>query len=140
MKVRGLDGREYNWRLTGHVVRGDDERPRSSYHLLARDLLRRFYPSDRVLEEVFLPGLRTVMYADFVVPLRRLVIEVQGEQHYKFVPYLCRDRLAYLAALGRDVDKRRWCVLNELSLVELPFHESEHEWTQRIRNAHAQDG
>lgn len=136
MKVRGLDGREYNWRLAGHGVRSDDDRPRSQYHLRARALLRRIYPADRLLEEVFLPGLSTAEYADFVLPLRRLVIEVQGQQHTDPDHYFHGDRMAYLRASKRDQDKRLWCELNDLSLVELPFSEKDDDWSERIFNAH----
>jgi hypothetical protein len=135
MRVVGLDGGEYVWRLTGHAARGGG-RPESSYHRAARDLLRRLFPADRILEEVFLPGLPAAEYADFYLPLRVLMVEVQGEQHYGFTPHFHRHRPGYLAALGRDLDKRRWCELNDISLVELPYSEDADAWTRRIVAAH----
>lgn len=139
MKIRGLDGREYHWRLTGHIVRGDDDRPRSKYHLAARELLHHLYPADRILEELFLPGLPVTEFADFYLPLRQLMVEVQGEQHYKFIHYFHHDRLGYLSALRRDIDKQRWCAINGIGLVALPFYEDQNEWARRILDPYAKD-
>lgn len=132
MKVVGLDGRTYIWHLAGHNGTDSPERPRSQYHLLARELLRRLYPMDRILEEVPLPGCPTNLWADFYLPLRKMMLEVQGEQHYRFIPHFHAGKLAYLSARGRDVDKKRWCLANEISLVELPWMESANDWVKRI--------
>lgn len=139
MRVTGLDGVEYNWRLAGHAPPGDDDRPRSSYHLAARGLLRRLYPSDRLLEEVPLPGCGSDLRADFYLALRRLMVEVQGEQHYRLVGRFHGDTLGYLASRRRDLDKKRWCVINGIVLAEFPYHEDENGWRRRIRDAYAQE-
>lgn len=132
MKVTGIDGREYNWVLRGHSVRPGDERPRSKYHRRARALLGRLFPLDSVLEEVFLPGLPQAAYCDFYLPLRRLMVEVQGEQHAEFVEHFHGDRLGFLRACGRDGDKRAWCGINGVTLAELPCGEDDDGWARRI--------
>jgi hypothetical protein len=136
MKIRGLDGREYHWKLQGHVPVLNDERPRSKYHKAAKVLLRELYPLDRILEEVPLPGVvaQKTLFADFYLPLRQLLIEVQGEQHYKFTPVFHGTTSGYMAALKRDQAKREWCALNHLRLVELPYNEDTATWTKRILN------
>jgi hypothetical protein len=129
MRVVGLDGLEHDWRPTS--------RPRgecSSYHRAARALLRSVFPCDAILEEVFLPGSGG-LHADFYLPLRRLMVEVQGEQHFTQVDHFHGDRLGFLRARLRDDDKRRWCGLNGIALVGLPFDEDEHGWRQRVREA-----
>jgi hypothetical protein len=134
MKVRGLDGRDHVWKIDGHVPSLGDDRPRSKYHLAARELLKRLYPLDRVLEEVPLPGVIAgkTLYVDFYLPLRKILIEVQGQQHYKFTPAFHGNRVGYMAGLRRDQAKREWCVLNELVLIELPYTESIDVWSKRI--------
>ena len=136
MKVLGLDGREYHLNLADYCRRGDDDRPRSHGHLLARILLRGYYPCDQLLEEVPLYGCGTVLYLDFFLPLRRIAVEVQGEQHYQQVKHFHPTRMDYLRARGRDVQKRQWCSLNGISLVELPYGETEDDWRNRILAAH----
>ena len=78
MKVVDFNGREHNFPPTGHVPDLDDSRQRSEHHLDARKLLRSLYPTQRVLEEVPLPGVR--LFADFYIPTRNAVIEVHGRQ------------------------------------------------------------
>lgn len=137
MKVKGLDGRLYQWKIANHVPLSNDERPRSQYHVAARSLLKRLYPTDQILEEVPLPGVVAgkTLYADFYVPLRRLLIEVQGEGHYSFIPQFHGDTVGYMAARRRDQAKREWCDLNELLLVELPYDETTSSWSARILSA-----
>ena len=103
MIVLGLDGQEYRWKLRGHGVQRDEVRPRSSYHLAARELLRSLFPADAILEEVPLPGCPEKLFADFVLPLRRVAIEVQGEQHYTFISHFHRDKLGWLRSRNRDL-------------------------------------
>ncbi len=135
MRVEGLDGRTYSWNLAGHVPLGGDSRPRSADHVRARTLLEKLFPSDRRLEEVPLPGMG--LFVDFYIPLRGLMVEVNGPQHYEFVRYFHKTWFGFLESLRRDREKREWCELNELVLVELPYTETNDEWTTRIIDATA---
>lgn len=131
MKVKGLDGKTYNLDLTGHVPLDSDTRPRSRYHKRARALLAEMFPLDRRLEEVVIPASNGLSI-DILLPSRNLALEIQGEQHYRFVPFFHQDRLGYWKALRRDIEKRNWCELNEIRLVELPFNEDDDAWRKRI--------
>jgi hypothetical protein len=131
MKVKGLDGKLHNWKLVGHVPLGDDSRPRSQFHVNARNLLTKIFPADRILEEVPLPG-SSGLTADFYIPSQKLMIEVHGEQHYKYVPHFHQNILGFFAAKKRDETKRRWCAINHIALVELNYKENIDEWHQRI--------
>lgn len=134
MKVNGLDGRLYAWRLDGRSPRADDTRARSSYHLRARQLLAELFPFDRRLEEVPLPGSGKLS-ADFVVVGRQLVVEVHGEQHYEYVQHFHGDPAGFARSLARDSRKREWCDLNRFAYVELPHDESDEQWRDRIFSA-----
>jgi hypothetical protein len=132
MKVTGLDNRIYTWKLTSKMPLEDDSIDRSDLHLKARELLHILHPLDRILEEVPLPGSYGLA-VDFYLPFYKLIIEVQGEQHYKYIPYFHGDILGFWSSKKRDRNKRKWAELNNLLLVELPYNESIEQWTDRIR-------
>lgn len=129
MKIKGLDGREYNWKLTGHTT--NEETGRSSYHLRCRRLLKKLFQFDRILEELFLPGTDRLRL-DFFLPPHRLGVEVHGEQHYKSSVFLHGGEAGFYRALKRDCNKELWCELNNIRLVVLPHWEDDHEWTARL--------
>lgn len=131
VKVRGLDGREHNLDLTGHVLLGG-EQAGSSGHQRCRELLGELFPLDRLLEEVTLPGTGGLR-ADFFLPSRMLICEVDGRQHRDFIPHFHKTRLGFIQARKRDQDKKEWCVANNIRLCSLPDDESIAEWTVRIR-------
>jgi hypothetical protein len=133
VKVKGLDGKTHVWSFYGKMPDISDERKRSELHLRARNILKELYPVDRILEEVYLPG-STGLYADFWLPLRNKIIEVHGEQHYKFIPFFHGTMLNFLSSKANDNKKRQWCELNGIVEVELPFNESDEQWKSRIES------
>ena len=133
MKVVGFDGREYSWNLVNHVPLFDDERSRSKLHIKVRGLLTELFPFDRILDEVPLPGSgKRALVADFCVPSRKLIIEAHGKQHYEFNSFHYKNHLEFLHAQSRDRRKKEWCDLNQITLIELSYKESENEWRTKI--------
>ena len=110
MKVIGLDSREYKW----NPKSGGGKR--SKLHQKAKGLLDSCYPYDRILEEVSLPGTKTIrnknLRADFYIPNRNL--------------------LSFFKAQARDRNKADWCKLNEIRLVQLNYNEDIDEWRNKI--------
>lgn len=133
MKVLGLDGRQYPFPPSGKMPNDNDSRNRSSLHLRTREILRKMYPTERVLEEVSLPGTRGLS-ADFYLPSQKTVVECHGEQHYKFIGHFHGSKLNFLRSKNNDARKKEWCVLNNISLVELPYSENEDEWQARLKS------
>lgn len=129
MKVIDFNGRSYNFPPAGHVPDLDDERPRSKWHLGARSLLRQMYPTQRILEEVPLPGIR--LFADFYIPDRQTIIEVHGRQHYEFVSHFHGSRMGFLQSKKNDGRKREWCELNNIKLIVLPYDKKD-DWRTYI--------
>jgi hypothetical protein len=134
MNILGLDGKNYSWNPSANQA---DTENRSSLHMMAKDLLNELFPHDRVLEEVSLPGSKTkyrntVLRADFFIPNRNLIIEVHGEQHYKFNKFFFKNKLHFYRAKARDNDKREWCDINSIKLVELNYNEDINEWRRKI--------
>ena len=134
MNIKGFDGREYSWNPSANEAK---DSKRSSLHIKAKNLLDKLFPYDRILEEVSLPGSKTerrrsILRADLFIPNRNLLIEVHGEQHYKFNKFFYKDKLAFYKAKARDVEKREWCELNDIRMVEFNYNETEEEWNRKI--------
>jgi hypothetical protein len=131
MKVVGLDGREHVWNPVGNT---DVSREFSSHHLRARGLLHELFSTERVLEEVPLPGTWPMLYADFIIPIRQLLIETHGPQHYEFTPFFHNTKKDFYMGKMRDKYKRKWAEINQFIYIELPHWEDIREWRGRIIN------
>lgn len=119
MKVLGLDGKEYRLALNGRVV-SDNSRPRSSGHLLCRQLLRELFPFDPPCEEVTLPGFgASPLYLDFLLPARKLALEVQGSQHRTYNKMMHGSPAGFAKSKARDARKAEFCRLNGITLLVL---------------------
>lgn len=115
MLVIGLDGKEYKLKLKEAEV---DDVNRSSGHLKCRKLLKEIYPSDKVFEEIVLPGCNGIR-VDFIIPLRKSIIEVQGIQHFQFSPFFHKSKADFFAGKNRDRDKIAWAELNGFRAIVL---------------------
>jgi hypothetical protein len=135
MQIKDLDGIAHNWILTGSMARGKITN-RSSYHLLARENIVKKFPTLQILEEVPIPIRKSeTLYLDFYLPLKKLCIEVHGEQHYKFVSFFHNNMLAFLKAQKRDKEKEEWCEINNIKHIVLPHYETTDQWIERLSNA-----
>lgn len=132
-KVVDTKGKTHSWNLVGHQVNLDDIRPRSALHRRARAILKQMYPTDNILEEVPLPGERLTF--DFYLPLRKMAIEVNGEQHYFQTDHFHASRADFLKGRANDARKAEWAQLNNISLICLPYNEDDDEWKRRIESA-----
>tara|TARA_B100001113_G_scaffold162334_1_gene132858 strand:+ start:501 stop:917 length:417 start_codon:yes stop_codon:yes gene_type:complete len=136
MNIVGLDDKNYNWNPAANQ---SDSQARSSLHVKARELLNELYPHDRILEEISLPGTKSMhrkstLRADLFVPNRNLIVEVHGEQHYKFNSFFFKNKLSFYKAKARDSDKREWCRINSITLVEFNYNEDVDEWRRKIQS------
>lgn len=104
----------------------------SSLHLKAYDLVRKIYPSEALIEEITIPltGIKKV-YGDIFITRINKLIEVHGEQHYKYISFFYTSKADFLRAQKRDRDKEEWCDINGIEYVELPFNKID-EWEDRI--------
>jgi hypothetical protein len=131
MKVTGLDGKQHTMYLVGYKPKLSDERARSELHLQIREILKRLYPSARLLEEVPLPG-SDGLFADFFLPQLGLVVEAHGRQHYEFVKHFHGDMMGFMESKKRDSKKKQWCELNNFRFVECSYKGKEDEWEKAI--------
>jgi hypothetical protein len=132
MRCKGLDNREYSLNFV-EKRRGKV----SQYHEKARELLTELFPFDKIYEEVRLPGSSSSrnadLTADFFIPSKLLILEVQGEQHGKFNSFFYPTRLDFFKAQARDRSKKEWCEINGITLIELQYDKSS-DWTETIKS------
>jgi len=134
MQVKDLDGNSYNWHLTGNMAHGKIAN-KSSLHLTARGLISESFPTLQVLEEVPITLRKSeTLYLDFYLPLKKLCVEVHGEQHYEFVGFYHNNMLSFLKSQKRDREKQEWCEINGIKYIVLPHFEDSDEWKKRLNN------
>ena len=133
MKIQDLDGNIHKWKIEGSIVRSNDQRPRSQLHLTARSLIKEIYPTLQICEEVSAQIKRDrKVFLDFYINTIKTVVEVHGQQHYKFNSLYHTAAQDFLNQKKRDQDLQDWCVLNNLNYIELPFNEDKDKWHQRF--------
>lgn len=132
MLVKDLDGNVTNWNLTGYISKGRLNN-KSSLHLDARSLLTNLFPTLQILEEVPIRTRKSeTLYLDFYLPLKKVCIEVHGQQHFEFVGFYHSNKLGFIKAKKRDIEKTDWCQLNGIKQIILPYNENIEEWTARL--------
>jgi hypothetical protein len=131
MKVIDLSGRQHNWNLTGHIAEPSDLRPRSELHVRCRELLKRLFLNEPILEELCIPGEQ--LYIDFFVARRKLIIEVNGEQHYKYIKHFHGNIAGFKNYKKNEERKKEWAKINNFRFVELSYMEDINEWERSIR-------
>lgn len=135
MLVKDLDGLNHNWLLTGNMAKGKIDN-RSSLHLATRKLLSAHFPTLQLLEEVPIRIRKNeTLYLDFYIPIKKICVEVHGEQHYKFIPFYHTNVLNFLKSQKRDREKQEWCEINNIQYIVFKFDEDEQLWNERVTNA-----
>jgi len=134
MKVKYLDGEVTNWIIKGDIVSAGEKRSkRSKLHVQAREIIYSLFPTMRILEEVsFSPKRGTTQYFDFYISNIQLVVEVHGQQHYKFNSLFHGSVRDFLMQKKKDNEKKEWCEINGITYIELPYNEKVEEWQKRI--------
>ena len=122
--------------LTFKRFRGNSKRDnKSSHHLRARGLLSELFPFEKIYEEVTLPGSKTIstglLYADFLIPNRNIIVEVHGKQHYEYTTHFHKTKADFMKSRKRDKKKIEWCELNDFTIIILPYNREE-EWKTLI--------
>ena len=126
MLVQTLNGNCVKWKLEDQVVHTN----KSSFHLKTREILKERFPTHQILEEVSIPILPKLnLYLDFFLPLRKLAVEVQGQQHFTFNPFFHKTQAQFRQQLKNDRIKKEWCDLNNIELLVFSFEDEDH-WTE----------
>lgn len=91
---------------------------RSKFQFKVKKFLEPYWGNHIVFEEF--PVVGTKLSLDFYNANKKVAIEVQGDQHTKYVPYFHGGhKVNYLSQLQRDNDKLKFCDINGIKLVEI---------------------
>lgn len=115
MKIKSLSGR--NHVLTFSSGLRSEAACKSKFQYACGQLLKKKYPFDNIYEEVSIPEDRLVI--DFFIPSRKIAVECQGAQHSKHVRFFHNTLEAFHRAQARDNDKKLWCDLNNIILLQV---------------------
>ena len=66
---------------------------------------------------------RSFFAVDFFLPNENLIIEFNGLQHYKMIPYFHKDEHRFMKQIQRDDDLRQWCKDNNIALLEIRYNQ-----------------
>ena len=128
MKAIDLQGKEFIWNLGKYVNKKSGNA--SALHVKTRDFLAETYPAIQILEEVVICDQ---MRLDFFIPILRVAIECQGEQHGRYTPHFHGvHKAAFYKSRSRDNNKARFCELNNITLVYFYAKETEEEWKKKL--------
>jgi len=96
-----------NWDIEG----------RSKFQKRTKDFLRPFWEKYIICEEFPLPGTRLTF--DFFNINKLIAIEVQGQQHLKYIPYFHQNKNNFINQMERDAQKTKFCQINNIQLIEI---------------------
>jgi very-short-patch-repair endonuclease len=95
---------------------------RSKIQYTAKQFLKDYWKNHVVFEEFPVAGTR--LKFDFYNANKKIAIEVNGQQHVKYVPFFHKRRSNFVSQIRRDQQKIDFCELNKIKLVEI-YSESE---------------
>jgi len=111
-------GREQKLKNSSKYLIDWDKKCRSKIQKRVKDLLYPHWIADVVFEE--LPVLGTRMTLDFYNANKKLAVEVDGNQHYKYNKFFhSNSRQNFLSQLQRDEKKEYFCEINQIRLVRI---------------------
>lgn len=117
MKFIKLSGYTENKDVTKYLIKWK-KKSRSIFQREVKFFLEPFWKNHVVYEEF--PVIGTKMTLDIVNLSARIAIEVQGEQHLKYNKFFHGENHSnWYNQLQRDVDKKKWCELNNIRLIEI---------------------
>ncbi len=134
MRIIDLNGQSKNWKISGKLLSANFRRTvRSNLHLTTKKLLIELFPTFKIIEEVPIPIRdHEILYFDFYIILRETAIEVQGQQHFQFIPFFHHDLQGFIRQKQNDKAKKEWCELNNINLITLLYNETTDEWRNRF--------
>jgi len=91
---------------------------RSKFQFNVKKILEPYWARHIVFEEFPIAGSRLSL--DFYNANKKIAIEVQGDQHVKYVPFFHGGyKNNYLSQLERDHKKNQFCEMNDIFLFEI---------------------
>lgn len=121
MRLLNTRGRLVKKNVEGYRINWDKE-SRSKIQFAVKQFLKPYWYGHVVYEEF--PVFGTQLKVDIINLTRKIAIEVQGDQHYKFNKHFHGNRAAFLGSVHRDTTKMDWLALNNIQLIEILQNEA----------------
>lgn len=126
MKTIGNDGRIYIIDPSKNSV-NEDSFTKSELHKKAKKIIKKCFPYSSIYEEVVLLGCNGIggkpLRADFLIPDMKVIIEVNGRQHYEYSKYFHGSKASFDLYKKNDEIKTEWANVNSISCITLPYDE-----------------
>lgn len=90
-------------------------------------LLQRKFPNFRIITEHYVNYQNEKLLFDFLIKELNILIEVQGEQHFKFNKFFHQNGFDFYRQKKRDSLKREWAEINGYTLVTFDYDEKVNE-------------
>lgn len=85
--------------------------------------LKELFPLNVILKEHYVNYKGTKLFFDFYIKDLGVLIEVQGEQHAKFIEHFHEDKDGFVAQKKRDNLKVEYAEDKEIAFVKLYYNE-----------------
>jgi hypothetical protein len=93
----------------------------SDFEVEILSMIKNVFPNYRVVEQHSVYYMGTQLFFDFYIPALNVIIECQGEQHYKYVPHFHGMKAEFRESNRRDQLKREWAEQRKIALLEIRF-------------------
>lgn len=120
MRLKSIYGKAQYKNVSKKRVKWDAA-SKSKFQREVKNLLYKKWKLDVVYEEF--PVYGSLLTLDFFNSSKMIAIEVQGTHHTEFNKFFHKSRYDYLAQLQKDEEKRKFCDLNGIRLVEIFYEE-----------------
>ena len=122
MKFESVTGKSSTVKNVSKYLIKWDAPSRSKFQTEVKKYLKKFWKNDLVYEEFPLAGSK--LRFDFYNRTKSLAVEANGPQHSKFHKFFHnKNRMKFLDQVKRDQNKRFFCEINKIKLVELEYGE-----------------
>jgi len=95
----------------------------------------------KVFQEVAFPNCYSekgsLLRFDIYIPDKRILIEYQGDEHYRFIRYFHKTKSAYRSMLRRDFRKKVFCLKHDYIFLEFTQNDNvscPHEVKEKIND------
>jgi len=121
MKFKNLKGKTVNINVQKYLIDWDGEE-RSKIQFKIKQAFRPFWKTHVVCAELPLASSR--MTIDIYNASQKIAVEIQGAQHTNYNKFFHNEsRANFLSQIKRDMDKFKYCEINDIILIEV--HENE---------------
>lgn len=116
MVIKDVYGRERKKNVAKYIINWDGK-SRSKFQFAVKQFLKPYWSHHLVMEEFPVVGSKKTV--DFFNYNLKVVAEISGSQHLKFVKHFHVDRSQWLAQIKRDIEKEKWAELNGFKFIEI---------------------